>query len=440
MKARTPIAGCKMVPRADARQAGQWQWVPLADGEVEDLRCVDRRAGAGAMPSFADLRARDFPAAELTPARTSARDIWPGPEHAAMGIPALYFQATFVHGGCVLNSMFFHASLDATYCCVVLRVWAEELRRLQGLIVDDALDLAPLVAARDALLRPETRDLPPDGPTPGPDDYREYLVLPETPTAPPPKMRSENNMTQAHIFTFPPAALAQLKRDAAPVAANLQLLRGDDQQDLPSYISTLDALNALVFKAIMAAQFPDPGAVEDPERPAYLSIALDERRRAGLPRFTVGNLLAWAPVWVALRDIVAEATLADLAVLIRRALAPRSDAAFVQRHEAFFRRLPDLGPVIMSALLDLPGRNILSSSWRDIPYYDIEWGPLLGHRAKVMRSPSVGMCPGFQIILPERPDKEAGTIEMIVNVENEAIGRLLEHPLWARYAQKPHGL
>ncbi|KAI8284692.1 Trichothecene 3-O-acetyltransferase TRI101 [Colletotrichum sp. SAR11_57] len=87
--------------------------------------------------------------------------------------------------------------------------------------------------------------------------------------------------------------------------------------------------------------------------------------------------------------------------------------------------------------LDMPGNHMLQSSWREFPFYDIEWGSAFGEKILAVRPPSVGVTHTMQIVLP---DPKKGGIEVFVGVEHEAMERLLNDPVWRKYAQAPEGL
>ncbi|KAK6823017.1 hypothetical protein PG987_014562 [Apiospora arundinis] len=424
MKARTPPAGFKLVPVMDGKP-GRWQWQRFPEGEIEDFKVSDLR---GDFVPFSEFKANEYPMALLTPEKMGPRSIWPSAADMALWFHTTYMQANFIKGGLLLSMGIFHSSADATSAYVMTKVMTEEIRKLQGLPVPDPVDVSALLKERKLLDKSRRAHL---SSTPTLKDNPEYIELPFTPEGPPPKILEP--IHQSHIFHFSPYALDQLKKDAAPTQENLQVLKGEKTEDLPDFISTNDALNALLWKVVMDVQHPDLEAAmrEEPDRPSP-SMSVGGR---AYPQ-TLGNLLAWAPIFHDLRSVVRDATLADLAIMIRRSVAQRSDDAdFVHKHEAVLEGVEQLDRLAPLVFLDVPGRNTLTSSWRDNTYYGLEWGPILGDRVKAMRAPSVGVCHGFQVILPDRPDKPG--VEMMVGVENSAIERLMKHALWTKYAEDP---
>ncbi|KAK7936587.1 uncharacterized protein PG986_015025 [Apiospora aurea] len=437
MKARCPPAGYKMVPVMDgSAQPGRFEWRRFPEGEIEDFKVKDYRED---FMTFADFKAKEYPMAPLLPEKFCPRGLWVDENDLALWFHTTWMQANFIKGGLILCMGIFHSAADQTAAYVMTKVLAEEMSKAQGLPVADPVDVAVLLKDREKLHKSQRAHLAQQAVAQQGicEEHPEYIILPFTPDAPPPKLLAP--ISQSHIFHFSPAALEQLKKDCRPTPEQLQTLKGD--KDLPAFVSTNDALNALLWKIIMEVQHPDLEAAikEDPDRPSHMIIALDERRRAGLHKHTLGNLLAWAPVFCDLKSVVRESSLADLAVLCRRSVAQRTDDPdVVHKLEAMLEGVENLDRLAPQVFLDMPGRNMITSNWRDNAYYGLDFGAALGGKMKAMRAPSVGVCHGFHIVLPDRPDKPG--IEVIVSVENSAIGALLKHPVWTKYAEAPKQL
>lgn len=439
-KARCPPAGYKMVPVMDgSSKAGRFEWRRFPEGEIEDFKVNDLRADGDFALSFSEFRDKEYPQSLLTPDKVCPRGLWVDENDMALWFHTTYLQANFIKGGLLLCMGIFHAAADATTTYILTRVLAEEVAKAQGLPVADPVDVPVLLKERERLHKTQRAHLPADSVTvPGKggivESHPEYIILPFVPEAPPPKLLAP--IHQANVFHFSPRALEQLKKDSQPTPEHLRTLK--DDKDLPAFVSTNDALIALVWKVVMEVQHPDLDAAlqDDPERPSHVIIALDERRRAKINKHTLGNLLAWAPVFHDLRSVVRDSSLADLAVLCRRTVAERTDDPdVVHKLEAMLEGVEDLNRLAPQTFLDVPGRNMITSNWRDNDYYGLQWGPALGEQLKALRAPSVGVCHGFHIVLPDRPEKPG--IEMIVGVENSAIDRLMKHPVWTKYAEEP---
>ncbi|KAK7425720.1 hypothetical protein QQZ08_007819 [Neonectria magnoliae] len=403
-KDRTPVAGCEAIPM-EGKQAGLLQLRHYGD-EIEDFAVKDPRAEV-AFPSFADLQARGFPASGLDPVLVCKRGLggeWPG---AGDHLTVTMMQANFIRGGLLLNMITLHAFADHTTAYKFTEIFAEDLMKPSGSRSD--LDLA----------------------------HHEYIELSFTPTAVPPKLSTPNH--HGHVFYFPPPEnLAALKAEAS--LANAKLLK---DEELPAFTSTNDALTALIWRSTMIAQHPELSTPKiDFEPPAtgpcQVAIALDARRRAGVSvhKHTIGNILGFSPAMLDLNKVINEASLADLAIIVRRALVKAEDT-YLDELITVVDRLEDVTRLAPVVFLDMPGAHIIQSSWREFSFYDIEWGSALGGKMLALRPPAVGVTHTMQIVLP---DPKRGGVEAFIGVESSAMERLLSDPVLRRYAEAPQGL
>ncbi|WYZ42789.1 hypothetical protein EsH8_VI_000488 [Colletotrichum jinshuiense] len=424
MKARTPIAGCEVVP-LDAKQGGLLQLRHYGD-EIDDFLAKDLRADES-FPSFAELKAQGFPSSALDPAIVCRRGLggeWP---KAGDRLNVTWMQANFIKGGLLLNMLFLHAYADGTTAYKFTEILAEELRAAQGLPIDSPAEVP---------WKDRAKIMKSTGLNAGrPEDHAEYIELPFSPPGPPPKLASP--IHHGHVFYFSPESLTALKAEASP--ANVKLFKG--REGIPSFVSTNDALTALIWRATMSAQHASKlrPIEEDPTpSPSIMGVALDARRRAGVPihKHTLGNVLGFAAAVLDIREVVSEGSLADLAICVRRAVA-KTEGTYLDDLTALVERLEDVTRLAPTMFLDMPGNHMLQSSWREFPFYDIEWGTAFGDRMLALRPPAVGVCHTMQIVLP---DPQKGGIEVFVGVENDAMATLLADPLWRKYAQAPEGL
>lgn len=237
----------------------------------------------------------------------------------------------------------------------------------------------------------------------------------------PAKMLSTSHC--GHVFRFSKDALNALKEEASPSKAK-------DPRDV-SWVSTNDALSALLWRTVMAVQRPvDSLGDEDPV--SVFNIAIDARRRtepAVHPR-TLGCFLGYVAVSAPIRSLLDELSLADLAVLIRRAVASAGQE-YADDVATLIESVDDVGKVLATAMLDVPGNNCVLTSWKEFGLYKLDWGPLLGGHVDAVRCPHVGVINGLQVVLPELPD---GSMEILVGVEEDCLGRLLQDPFWNRFA------
>ncbi|KAH6900631.1 transferase family-domain-containing protein [Thelonectria olida] len=426
-KNRTPVAGCELMPM-EGKQAGLLQFRHYGD-ELDDFAVKDLRA-EGAFPSFAELKARGFPASELDPKIVCKRGL--GGEWPQLGdhMTVTLMQANFIRGGLLLNMFFLHAYCDHTCAYKFTEILAEDVRAAQGIPIPEPVEIPSEDREKIMQVSGNHSDLD--------LNHHEYIELPFTPTAVPPKLSSP--IHHGHVWYLSPENLAALKADASP--KNAKLLKGEE---LPEFISTNDALTALIWRSTMAAQHPavsNPELIEPgtagPGGPSQVAIALDARRRAGVPlhKHTIGNILGFAPAILDLDKVVNEASLADLAIIARRAVA-KTEGVYLDELTTIIQRLEDVNRLAPTCFLDMPGNHMIQSSWREFPFYDLQWGPAFGNTMQALRPPACGVTHTMQIVLP---DPKKGGVEVWVGVESSSMDRLLSDHVWRRYVDAPDGL
>lgn len=147
------------------------------------------------------------------------------------------------------------------------------------------------------------------------EDHPEYTVLPFTPTEAPPKMTSPNYRGQ--VFYFSPESLAASKAEASPANAT--------EPSDHKWISTNNALSALLWRTVMAVQSPLKTLEGDPV--SIFNIAIDGRQRTGpkVHRDTLGCFLEYVAVSAPIRNMLSALNVADLAIKIRETILRADD-------------------------------------------------------------------------------------------------------------------
>ncbi|KAI2603528.1 transferase family-domain-containing protein [Hypoxylon fragiforme] len=405
-KKRIPALGCEGVPDPDAKQAGVLKLQKYTDYEsitYKDLRKT--------FPySWDEMKAKRFPVSCFT-SDMCRRFTWPSPGDR---LPVVDFQANFVPGGVLMGVACFHVFGDAKSYFTWFETWAEECRRIQGLVT--TVNEIP-----DELFTDREKAMKPSGRNPGRrEDHPELLVLPFTPDAPPPKMVSLAHVGQA--FYFSPENIAKLKADTAPKNAT--------EPAGVEYVSTNDAVSALMWRSVMNAQNPVDTLEGDPV--SVFNIAVDGRTRTNPPVHprTLGNWLGWVVQQMPIRKMLTTANLADMAALIRKSIL-KLDNEFVDDLNAMFEDVEDVNRVVAAAFVDVPGYNIFQTSWVNFNVYDLDFGTKLGG-IKATRCPDIGVVNGGSAVLPALPN---GGIEMIIGVEDKCLPRLLADPILKKYTE-----
>ncbi|KAL4930443.1 transferase family-domain-containing protein [Aspergillus undulatus] len=405
--------GCEAVPDPDSKQKGVMKLQKLDDSNVDKgvAGIVVKDLRDSFPETYEELKEKNFPVASFDADTVCRRSVWPVPGER---LPISLVQANFIQGGLLLSWCIFHMAGDGTSFYVWTKVWAEECRRAQGIDITDPVELP------DAIWTDRKQVEKPSGRNAGRiEDHPEYTLLPFTPPGAPPKMMSLSHRGQ--VFYFSPESLAALKAEASPANAT----EPSDQ----SWISTNDALSALVWRTVMAVQSPLETLDGDPV--SVFNIAIDGRQRTN-PRVhpnTLGCFLEYVAVSAPIRKMLTTLSIADLAILIRKAIL-RAGEEFTDDVVTLVEKLEDVDRLAPTAFLDVPGYNCVQSSWVGFELYGLDWGPRLGNKIASVRVPHVGVINGNQTVLPALPD---GGMEVVVGVETSCVERLLNDPLITKF-------
>ncbi|KAF7175196.1 hypothetical protein CNMCM7691_006600 [Aspergillus felis] len=391
-----PEVACECIPDTYIQKKGVMRYRKIEGEDAARIAVKDLR---DSFPlSFEQLKGKGFPVSYF-----DAETFWPGPIWPIPGgkVRTSLVRASFIRGGLILGWNLLHLSGDGTSWYIWTKIWADACRRAQGLEV-------------------ESLDLPKEIWGDRERNHPEWTILPFTPTSPPPKMMSPNHRGQ--IFYFSKDSLKALKAEASPANAT----ESHDQQ----WVSTNDALSALLWRTVMAAQIPLETLEGDPT--SVFNIAIDGRLRTN-PKVhpkTLGCFMEYIAVSAPVRKILSTLKIADLAAMIRKAML-NANEEWTDDTIALEEQLEDVDRLVATAFLDVPGFNCLQSSWVNFDLYGLEWGPVLGDRIKAVRTPHVGVVNGLQVVLPRLPD---GGMEVLVGVEGNCLDKLLKDPLFTKFA------
>lgn len=366
--------------------------------------------------SLPDLRAKHFPPSELNGNILCAQ---PGFPQQRTDLPVLAAQASFIEGGMLLGLCIYHLALDGIGITTVLKVLAENCRKLRessgqapskSQLPAELFDRTPLMhASGDGLI----------------SDHPEYFVLPSAPNGPPPFLLKR---TQSAIFYIPRPALVALKTTASPV--NCTPTGASDVK----WISTNDAINALVWRSVMAAGYAANRVSADAL--TSFSLAIDGRARSDppLPPDWLGNASLYSRANSPLRTLLAHDNLADLAVAVRKSIA-KVDSAHIRNVVQMLTCLPAISLIMPYCLGDIMGTHAFVTSWWSMSLYKIDWKIAFGGRCESVRVPNEGLLPGLQIVLPEMEESKGRGCEVMIVLEEEVMQRLREDEVWMKYAE-----
>ncbi|KAI1332742.1 transferase family-domain-containing protein [Xylariaceae sp. FL0255] len=410
-KERLPELACEAVIDTDAKQAGVLKLQKCTD--YDTLTKKDLRVDKAFPHTYAEIKSKRFPSQAFPGDILCRHFTWPSPGER---LPVFDCQVNFINGGLLLTCCCLHVFGDAKAYYTWLEIWAEECRRLQGESGSHSEIPEEMFTDREKYMKPSGRN------SGKPEDHPEVLVLPFTPPDTPPKMMSREHVGQ--IFRLTAEQLIQLKADSAPKYSSKP--NGDH-----TWISTNDAVSALMWRSVMRAQFPLEDLKGDPT--SVLNVAIDSRLRTNPlvhPR-ALGNWLGWICTQMSIQKMLERERLADPALAIRKAVL-KLNTDYADDFGTLLESVEDIRRVVPAAFVDVTGFNCVHTSWINMGIYDINWGTkTLGGAIQSVRSPDVGVINGGSVVLPRLLE---GGIEILIGVESKCLSRLLEDPLLAKYA------
>jgi hypothetical protein len=358
---------------------------------------------------------------------------------------------SFIDGGALLAAGFAHAVTDAWGINLILAAWAARCRHLQGVqglpngcIELPRLDFSggkqsalcttpPRVGAdwkvleqRDELWRALCLH-------PWNGDEVERHQIPPTSIPAAAAISGHGTNLQTCMFAFDSTALSQLKADASSSS---------------QWISTADALTALLWRHVMRARFPPGGhdattvSPMAPPNPATttISIAVNGRNaalRPAIPQSFPGNSIFFALTDLPLPTLL-RSSLSEIARTLRASiLSVRNDGALLADAVALAASLPDVRfPKIRMS--DYLGLHFSTVNWTEMPWLRLSFGPIFDNgrpdgngTAEFFRMPN-GQFGGICGLFPRRPD---GTIEVTMGLQADQINRLLQDDEFTTYAR-----
>lgn len=375
--------------------------------------------------SYEELRAAGMPHSKLD-ARVLA------PLAAGIGTTRKVITArmNFIPGGCLLTMCLSHAFTDAWGISVIVGQWAKNCRELQepsdhvAAKVDTRTEeTKPLSVRRSGTLedyerlkhRPELWRLL------GLDWKARDAIEPlacSDPFSPGAAERAEGRVMITSVFSFSPAALKRLKRDASPNAP-------DPSGESPAWISTKDAVAAFMWQHIMRARFPPSYMKRNGvDRLSIATVAVDGRTRLSppIPPSYTGNVIFCCMNELPLSVLTSpDTSLAEITPKIRSNLEKCKSREVLSDAVLLAASIPDVRQ-LRYGISSWTAEELVTSSWADLPFYDMDWGDIFGKtgRMEFFRMPK-GQLEGICFQHPRHVD---GSVDIVVGLEVEQMKRL----------------
>ena len=362
--------------------------------------------------SYNELKAAHFPTSELDSEKLSPLGMVPTSSTSAV----MAAQANFLTGGLLLTACIHHSASDATALASILKVWANNTRRVTQVdkipppaAIDwRAMDRSPLMSGRpDAHLK----------------NHPEFRVREQTKVTALERVGTLSSCPPKSygIFYFSPSLLRQLKAASAPA------------DPTEPWISTNDALCALLWRHISRARGLGSSPCERHDIVQF-TCAVQGRRRLSppMPDNFLGNLVVCCVAKLDIETLTsASSPLYNVARSIRSAVA-RVDDEYLRSVIGVVEALPDITQLEITSYDD-PGRSIVVSSVADMGLHELDWGAGVG-RLDTMRTaaqPDTGGI-GAGGIYSRLAD---GGLEVVLGIEREAMAALRADGVFMKYAE-----
>ncbi|KAI9046667.1 hypothetical protein LZ554_009408 [Drepanopeziza brunnea f. sp. 'monogermtubi'] len=216
------------------------------------------------------------------------------------------------------------------------------------------------------------------------------------------------------MFSFSADALAEIKAMARPSQEG-------------AWVSTNDALVAFLWRHTMRARHPSSvNEGEPPHRKTNVVVALDGRKDLAISPTYIGNCLFHCFTELPINTVGSASTsLGDMAVRVRQTITAARDRELLKTVIGLAATHPDCQTIKYAN--DNLGTDLYVTSWVDLPFYRLEWGPLLG-KTDFFRIPDRQ----FESLCCVLPPKD-GVVQLITSMEEDHSMRLRGDAEFMRY-------
>ncbi|KAJ5034150.1 Eremophilane O-acetyltransferase prx11 [Penicillium rubens] len=216
------------------------------------------------------------------------------------------------------------------------------------------------------------------------------------------------------MFSFSSDALAEIKAMVQPSQSG-------------AWVSTNDALVAFLWRHTMRARFPSSiTESEPPNRKSNVVVALDGRKDLSISPTYIGNCLFHCFTDLPINMVGSESThLGDIAIRVRQTITAARNETLLKAVVGLAATHPDCQAIKYAN--DNLGPDLYVTSWIDLPFYKLEWGPL--GKAEFFRIPDRQ----FESLCCILPPKD-GVVQLITSMEEDHSKRLRSDAEFTRFA------
>ena len=375
--------------------------------------------------------------------------------------PVMMAQVNFVRNGMILVIFLHHSVMDGLGAVAVTELWAILCAGKDGaeMIRGEMMNRQKLMSGDEAGRLGDFKEyvnLSESGKSDGelkslfgtfishllatfPKRYHAGIPLSATQSSKSSHTPNPSKEVDTEIFFFSRSKLAALKSVVSASVASM--VPSSEDCKAPSYISTNDALSALLFACVTEAR--KPFCPTDTQQTIPFALAVSGRRLLDppLPEKYLGNVVLFCHLNLPLHAITPEVhNIGSIAAQTRSHLS-QLDEPYVRKLIGALHKVDDTSKVVPACRMskDWP---FTISSWAGQAFCSMDWGSEIGAKCERVRPPmrSEPGWDGLIIILPELKaencikDEEAG-LEVMVGLEKRAMRRLRGMEEWTTWAQ-----
>lgn len=445
-----PFLAGKLAREEKPPKAGRLKLTNPDDGHIElgfsvnDLTCKPDVWST----SYEELRRQGMPIRQLRP-----EVLVPHGGYESLASSPIQARANFVPGGCLLDICLNHSFVDGLGGAMIVGAWAKYCKDLQNgtgsVTPSDLQELHLPIGDLETFHGPEG-DLDQSGckrvsiplKLPGilqdstAPRAEEAAKLQEDRTLwqllglqmPPVDLTaaqrpSSDRIMVSGVFTASSDSILSLKAESTPL--NIE----GDEEGAKAFVSSFDAIAALVWRSVLRARYSDLENRE--ELHSRLRIPVNMRQILGIPHDYLGNVLLNSVTEIPLNELIAESTGRQVALKIRSSLVLSRDVSRALDALKLSFVLPDLS-ARLPLFRDIMKQDLVFTSWQDLPYYRHNWGPMFGPSGKAdfFRLPH-GYLKGVCALGPRKATSDE--VEIIINMEQGQMDRLRNDAEFTQY-------
>ncbi|KAF9076668.1 trichothecene 3-O-acetyltransferase [Rhodocollybia butyracea] len=396
LSARFPwLAGQIINQGAGPSSSGTYKIIPF---EKTPRLIVKDLSDDPSAPSMEGLRRANFPFTMVDESIIAPRNTLtlPGTPDESSPAPILLVQANFISGGLILTVVSQHSAMDMVGHDHIMYLLSKACHNEEFTSEELSIGNCPNRTNIIPLL----------------DGYIPNFELENQMAVPAPTISQPAPPSTWAYFSFSPNSLATLKSHASSTLTH-------------GYISTDDALSALLWQSVIRARLPRL----DPSLHVKMTRAIDIRRFLDIPS-TYPALLQNLLYYTSPLQNLVTSPLGLIASQLRESINPPVVKHNLRALATVLHQSPDKNVVSFTAQID-QGNDIMVSSWSKTECYEHDFNFGLG-KPESVRRPRFDPVEGLVYFMPKRGD---GEVVLGVCLRIEDMERLKGDGEFMRYAE-----